>query len=218
MRPVLSIILLLMSFTASAGMFGEENVSLAKMVTQLEAMYNKMITMVEEAKAQNETLLRVNEGIKQIEEERDAVQNTFLRHLDQRVARDVDALASPYDFSGKSIDEQLTMLSRALDQRIRAADSPAEKQLLAEQKQAIEREQYLRELEKASAENLKNASDGVTDKEAQQIAAQSAAIYAALAAAEGRRQAEQERASLGDAVRAEKILNNNAAVFGAAAK
>jgi hypothetical protein len=199
-------------------LFGEENVSLAKMVAQLEAMYNKMVKMVEEAEAQNETLLRVNEGIKHIEEERDAVQNTFLRNLDDRVARDVDSLAAPYDFAGKSLDEQLAMLSRELDKRIRAADSASEKELLSAQKQAVAREQYLRELEKASAENLKNAGDGVTDKEAKQIAAQSAAIYAALAAAEGRRQAEQERAAIGDAIRAEKSLDNNAAVFGAAAK
>ncbi len=218
MRNALYAVLLLVSYNAHGSVFGEENLALAKMIAKLEAMYTKMVDMVDEAKAQNETLLRVNQGIKHFKEEKDAVENTFLRHLDERFARDVANFMEAYDLAGKPIDEQLMMLSREIDKRIGGADSESEKRALRAQKDAVSREQYLRELEKASAENLHKSSDGVTDKEAQQIAAQSAAIYAALAAAEGRRQAEEERARLGDTLRAEQLLDGNAAIFGAAAK
>jgi len=82
----------------------------------------------------------------------------------------------------------------------------------------VDKEQYLLRLEQASQENLAKAADGVTDKEALQISAESAAIYAALAASERSKQAENDRRRLDDSIQHDRVMNMQSGIFGAAAE
>jgi len=111
-------LLLLGSGTAQASIFGEENISLAKMITQLEAMYTKMVQTVEEAKAQNATLSKMNDVIKSVKEEKDAVENTFLRNIDEVFRRDLEGVTELYAFSGVPMEQTLSTLRRELERRL----------------------------------------------------------------------------------------------------
>ncbi|ALP54963.1 hypothetical protein Tel_17050 (plasmid) [Candidatus Tenderia electrophaga] len=215
---VLTLALLLVASPAKASIFGEENVSLAKMVTQLEAMYTKMVDMVQEAKAQNETLSKVNDAIKTVKEEKDAVENTFLHNLDDVFRRDLGNVTELDALSGMTLEEKLLTLSRELDRRLEQPLDEAERERIEAQQRLIEQERFLLQLEQASHENLSKAADGVTDKEAAQIAAESAAIYAALAASERSRQLAEQREGVEDSIQHERIIELQADIFGAASR
>lgn len=218
LNSVIACLLLFTSASAQASIFGEENVALSKMIAQLEAMYTKMSTMVDEAKAQNETLLKVNDAIKTVKEERDAVQNTFLRDLDEVIKRDLEDITELDELSGMTVEQKLLALSREFDRRLSQPLSAEERQHIEAQQRLLKQEEYLLKLEKASKENLSKAADGVTDKEAAQITAESAAIYAALAASEKSRQLESERQQLQDTIQHDRIMEMQSGVFGAASK
>lgn len=215
---VLTLVLLLATSPARASIFGEENVSLAKMITQLEAMYTKMVDMVQEAKAQNETLSKLNDAIKTVKEEKDAVENTFLHNLDDVFRRDLENVTELDALSGMTLEEKLLTLSRELDRRLEQPLDETERERIKAQQRLIEKERFLLQLEQASHENLGKAADGVTDKEAAQIAAESAAIYAALAASERSRQLAEQREGVEDSIQHERIIELQADIFGAASR
>lgn len=211
-------IFLIASNSAHAGLLGEENISLAKMVTQLEAMYTKMVETVEEAKAQNDTLSKMNDVIKEAKEEVDVVQNSFLHNIDDVFSRDLDNVTGLDNLSGMSLEDKLIALSRELDRRLREPLSEAERNNLEAQKRLVMQEEFLLKLESASQENIGKAADGVTEKEAAQIAAESAAIYAAMAAAERNRQVANDRERVEDDTQHDRIMNMQSGIFGAAAE
>lgn len=217
-QSVFVLLILFVSNSAHAGLFGEENISLAKMITQLEAMYTKMVETVEEAKAQNETLTKMNDVIKEAKQEVDAVENTFLRDIDEVFKRDLENVTDMDNLSGMRLEDKLMSLSRELDRRLQEPLSEDERHNLEAQKRMLEQEAFLLKLEAASQQNLSKAADGVTDKEAAQIAAESAAIYAALAAAERSRQVADDRERVEDDTQHDRIMDMQSNIFGAAAE
>lgn len=217
-QSVIAVVLLLGSGSVQASIFGEENISLAKMITQLEGMYTKMVETVEEAKAQNATLSKMNDAIKTVKEETDAVENTFLRNIDEVFRRDLEGVTELDALSGMTMEQKLLTLSREFDRRLSKPLSEEERQHIESQKRLVDKEQFLLRLEQASQENLAKAADGVTDKEALQISAESAAIYAALAASERSKQAENERRRLDDSIQHDRVMNMQSGIFGAAAE
>ena len=116
MRKVFIIGMLLFSSMAHA-VVGEENISLAKMVAQLEGIYLQAKTMVEEAKAQSETLTAVSTTIKTIKNEVDAVKNSFLWNIDEVIKEDIESLTNLDDMGGMSLEDKLMALSDELDRR-----------------------------------------------------------------------------------------------------
>ena len=217
-QSVFVLLILFVSNSAHASLFGEENISLAKMITQLEAMYTKMVETVEEAKAQNETLTKMNDVIKEAKQEVDAVENTFLRDIDEVFRRDLENVTELDSLSGMRLEDKLMTLSRELDRRLQQPLSEDERNNLEAQKRLVEQEAFLLKLEAASQQNLSKAADGVTDKEAAQIAAESAAIYAALAAAERSREVANDRERVEDDTQHDRIMDMQSNIFGAAAE
>ena len=219
MRKVFILGMLVFSPMSQASAFGEENISLAKMVTQLEGIYLKAKTMVDEAKAQSETLTTVSNTIKTIKNEVDTVKNSFLWNIDEVIKNDIESVTNLDDMGGMTLEDKLMTLSDELDRRLQDPNlSEADARILRDTRSLILREQMLRELEKASMQNLRNANDGVTDKEAAQITAQSAAIQAAIAAAEAKSHATDERRAVEDTAQMNRLTKQSAEIFEAAAK
>ena len=218
MRCAVMILCFMASLPVQAGILGEENISLAKMITQLEMIYTKTRDMVKEAQAQSETLTKVKDTMNTIKQEADAVRNTFLWDIDAIIKQDIERLTSLDDMGGMSLEQKLMTISDELNRRLSdpSLDNDARSRL-EEAKSMLKREQMLVELEKASKVNLRGAADGVTDKEAAQIVAQSAAIQAAIAAAEARSASADQRRALHDTELMDRVPAGAANIFGAAA-
>jgi hypothetical protein len=210
MRNGLLTFLLFFSLSANASMFGEENLTLAQMVAQLELIYTQTVEMVKKATVANETFTKINNVVKTAKEGYDAVKNSFLWDIEGMLAREFEDLQDEFDFSGLTIEQQIDKMTNLVDRRIRNTNDPAERKILKEKKAYLKKQEFLLKLEQAAAENLKKASGGLTDKEASQNIAINSAIQAQMATRREQRAIENEDENLGDAIFVNKVLKANA--------
>ncbi len=212
MRNWLFFLLFFASLSANASMFGEENIALAKMVAQLEMLYTQTVDMVKQATVTSETITKVNDAVKTVKEDYDAVKNSFLWDIEGMLTREYEDLASMFDLNGMTLEQKIDAMTGLIDRRIAGSDDPDEKALLKKKKMLLKKEKFLMQLERAAAENLKKSKSGLTDKAASQNIAINTSIMAQMAARQERREQVMESERTEDALFVNKLIKNNAAL------
>lgn len=181
-------------------------ISDAKIVLQLEALYQQAVAMVERLEAQEQRLSRLKGAYERANQThdlvRDAQTGALLARWQRRVQDDFGLLFEIQDLAELPPEQRAEALRRRLDRTMRTARAAGDEdtaQRLGRAKAAVERDQLMAALEERMAAAADRANHEISPREAAQIQAQADAIQAQLALAEARRAQRAELARSDDA-------------------